>query len=103
MDIFYARMSALIQLGRTFDPDEELGAFPRKLSPSFSFGKLNGLAMSSIAQPSSADRDNEGNHREDVGKGHSRLTLKLSRIAARSWPHGKLFLPCGRRSDAISA
>ena len=31
------------------------------------------------------------------------LTPKLSRIAARSWPHGKLFLPCGRRSDAISA
>jgi hypothetical protein len=22
------------------------------------------------------------------------LTLKLSRIAARSWQHGKLFLPC---------
>ena len=33
----------------------------------------------------------------------SRLTPKLSRIAARSWPYGKLFLPYGRRSDAISA
>jgi hypothetical protein len=31
------------------------------------------------------------------------LTLKLSRIAARSWPYGKLYLPYGRRSDAISA
>ena len=31
------------------------------------------------------------------------LTPKLSRIAARSWPHGKLFVPCGWRSDAISA
>ena len=24
----------------------------------------------------------------------ARITLKLSRIAARSWQHGKLFLPC---------
>src|SRR5690606_16820837 len=32
-----------------------------------------------------------------------RLTPKLSRIAARSRAHGKLFLPCGWCSDAISA
>ena len=31
------------------------------------------------------------------------LTLKLSRIAARSQAHDKLFLPFGWRSDAISA
>src|SRR5690606_14240598 len=31
------------------------------------------------------------------------LTLKLSRIGARSQEHGKFFLPCYWRSDAISA
>src|SRR5690606_20315165 len=34
---------------------------------------------------------------------HSPLTPKLSRAAARSRTHGKLFMPCGWRSDAISA
>jgi hypothetical protein len=33
----------------------------------------------------------------------ARLTPKLSRIAARSRAHGMLFVPCGWRSDAISA
>ena len=34
---------------------------------------------------------------------HERLTLKLSRIAARSQAHGKLYLPCAWRSDVMSA
>src|SRR5690606_8236898 len=56
-----------------------------------------------LCRRSKASCKQAGEPESDVWIGHVHLTLKLSRIAARSRAHGKLSLPCGWRSDAISA